>query len=65
MTLFSVSNYSIIHYIFLQLYIDNDECSDGSPCDSNAECTNTDGSFECMCNHGYTGDGRTCQGTTV
>lgn len=29
-------------------------------CDENALCTNTDGSFTCECNDGYSGDGMTC-----
>ena len=39
---------------------DNDECLDDSPCDANATCTNTLGSFDCSCNTGYDGDGVTC-----
>ena len=31
-------------------------------CDSNALCTNTEGSYVCACNLGYTGDGETCTG---
>ena len=31
-------------------------------CDSNATCTNTNGSFTCSCNDGYSGDGMTCSG---
>ena len=31
-------------------------------CDENADCINTDGSFECVCNPGYTGDGKDCEG---
>ena len=41
---------------------DIDECQEQSPCDSNAQCTNTIGSFTCVCNEGYSGDGRTCTG---
>ena len=42
---------------------DVDECTeDYDDCDTNAECTNTPGSFECTCNIGYTGDGVTCEG---
>ena len=33
------------------------------PCDVNADCTDTSGSFVCTCRHGYTGDGFTCDGT--
>ncbi|CAH1238375.1 LTBP4 [Branchiostoma lanceolatum] len=38
---------------------DVDECAD-DPCDQQAVCTNTKGSFTCTCNDGYTGDGSTC-----
>ena len=47
---FSVSNYT-----------DVDECA-GDPCGSNADCTNTPGSFLCTCHTGYQGDGTTCTG---
>ena len=41
--------------------IDDDECENGlHDCDINASCTNTDGSFECTCNEGFLGDGKTC-----
>ena len=29
-------------------------------CSENAECTNSDGSFSCVCQDGYEGDGQTC-----
>ena len=45
---------------------DIDECSvDSSPCDENANCNNTDGSYSCTCTQGFTGDGATCNGKFV
>lgn len=42
------------------------ECTDGThTCDQNADCENTDGSFTCNCQSGYTGDGITCTGMLV
>ena len=42
-----------------------DECSDPTvdmnDCDSNAECTDTIGSYKCTCKTGFTGDGKTCE----
>lgn len=29
-------------------------------CDLNADCENNEGSYECMCNEGYEGNGRIC-----
>jgi plastocyanin len=41
---------------------DIDECTNGTAvCDPNATCSNTDGSYDCTCNSGYTGDGKTCK----
>ena len=31
-------------------------------CHPNATCLNTDGSYTCLCNVGFTGDGSTCTG---
>ena len=42
---------------------DIDECSvDVSPCDENADCTNSAGSYSCSCKQGFTGDGSSCKG---
>ena len=35
--------------------IDINEC-ESDPCQNGGTCTNTDGSFNCMCSSGYTGD---------
>ena len=49
--------------IWYLMCLDVDECSEESDdCDSNADCTNTDGSFTCVCKTGWTGDGKTCTG---
>lgn len=45
------------------LLTDIDECERRlDNCDSNAECTNTNGSFFCMCREGFLGDGLSCTG---
>ena len=45
---------------------DFDECSlEPSPCDENADCTNTDGSYICTCKQGFTGNGSICEGVRM
>ncbi|CAH3035589.1 unnamed protein product, partial [Pocillopora meandrina] len=42
---------------------DVDECTIATHyCSSNADCSNAVGSFQCTCESGYTGDGKTCEG---
>ena len=44
-------------------YSDVNECSAADQlCDTNANCTNTQGSFYCSCSTGFTGDGEHCKG---
>ena len=50
----------IYHVLFI--YADINECDQDNDnnCHENAQCTNTEGSFTCSCNPGYTGDGVNC-----
>ena len=42
---------------------DVNECADGvHTCHSHASCQDTEGSFRCTCNYGFTGNGTTCVG---
>ena len=48
--------------ILIYLLVDLDECFyDKYTCDSNADCTNTNGSYTCTCKDDYYGDGKTCE----
>jgi hypothetical protein len=38
------------------------ECLSNSTCDANATCNNTEGSYTCTCDSGYSGDGISCDG---
>ena len=40
---------------------DTDECK-SNPCDANADCTNTPGSYVCKCKDGYKENGDHCEG---
>ena len=49
-------------YVDLDGGCDYDECAAGEDdCDDNATCNNIAGSFECQCNFGYKGSGKTCE----
>ena len=42
---------------------DINECElDLDNCDEQATCTNTEGSYTCLCNAGWTGSGDACEG---
>ena len=42
--------------------LDIDECTiNAHNCDENANCTDTEGSFQCTCFSGYIGNGTFCQ----
>ena len=45
---------------------DIDECEDNSHnCSTYANCTNTEGSYDCACQESFFGDGLTCQSETL
>ena len=50
--------FAIITYY---VYSDINECDSINPCNDNATCADTFGSFTCTCNAGFTGDGTVCQ----
>ena len=56
----------ILNIFVLYNCLDINECTKGSAtCHTNADCTNTDGSYTCMCKAGYTGDGSLCEGRHI
>ena len=46
------------------VFTDVNECENGetNPCDSDAICSNTIGSYSCHCKQGFSGDGFNCTG---
>ena len=51
------------NFFFTFKTLDVDECSvDSTPCDENADCANSEGSYRCTCKQGFTGDGTVCEG---
>ena len=54
--------YEMRQYVF-ELISEINECDVGlDNCGVNASCANTDGSFTCSCDTGYSGDGINCSG---
>ena len=53
-----------ISAMFSLFFSDVDECANFSlnNCSENANCTDTIGSYECVCVEGYTGNGMFCEG---
>ena len=59
----NVKTYRVFNPKLSFLHLDVNECSTSTDnCDSNAVCTNTQGSFTCACNSGFKGNGITCSG---
>jgi hypothetical protein len=55
----------IINNFMFLYHLDSNECLPDSPCHANATCNNTEGSYLCTCDSGYSGDGFTCNGKTL
>ena len=56
---------SLFNSLSLLPITDINECGSAgtNECDSKAQCTNTEGSYNCRCLNGYQGDGKNCSGT--
>ena len=52
-----VKNWGFFHHL------DIDECSGSYMCPDNATCSNTVGSYTCLCNVGFATNGSFCKGT--
>lgn len=56
----------IFFFKLLELFSisDTNECEQPGVCGPHGECLNTDGSFHCVCEQGFSisADGRTCEG---
>ena len=56
-----IKNYQHSDYHLFSPSLDIDECSNKThTCDVNAVCSNTQGSHNCTCKPGYSGDGKKC-----
>ena len=48
-----------------QFFLDIINCVDDHGCDDNATCTDENGSYVCVCDSGFTGDGFNCTGEII
>ena len=54
-----------MYLLYCYLISDINECQLENNCHVAATCTNTDGSYTCACNSGFTGDGIECNGKNI
>ena len=58
----SLSQICELQYGFVRLSDINECTTNFHTCDANAVCNNTQGSYNCTCSPGYTGNGTSCNG---
>ena len=67
--IFDFSNITVKRQLLTLFLItaDIDECTNPTlnACHSNATCADTEGSYECECQLGFTGDGIECEGNAA
>jgi len=56
--------YNVSNKLKIFISLDINECLKNSSCDVNAACINTNGSFTCTCNDGYSAVGYSGDGST-
>ena len=56
-------NICVFFNLLSSFFLEIDECLN-DPCDSNATCSNTAGSYICECNTGFSGSGFNCTSMT-
>lgn len=54
---------NLILCLNIKPFTDVDECAGANLCDVRAVCSNTEGSYTCQCEEGYSGNGTHCEGT--
>jgi hypothetical protein len=52
----------LVENLICRFHLDVNECLSNSTCDADATCNNTEGSYTCTCDSGYSGDGFSCDG---
>ena len=61
--LYLIYTFKLIYFI---IFKEINECTDNTNnCNAFATCSNTEGSYICTCNNGYSGDGINCLGGFV
>ena len=56
------ATFSQWQFFYVYDFTDVDECKGNHSCHVDATCMNTNGSYNCDCHPGYTGNGQNCKG---